>query len=373
VTAVMAREWARFVATARLWWFCLFLPIILPGLLLLIFIDQVPEGLSVAVVDLDRTAPSRQLVRVVDAAPGLSVNAQREDLSQAAELVRQGEVFGVIVVPRDFGRDLVRAEQPRVQLYYNRQTLTAGNLVLRDVRTAVATLAIGIGLSQGVLPAVLVDTHPLFNPGLEFGRFLALPLAVAVLHVLMVVVAIDVSGRELRTGSAAHWRDAAGGRATAALLGKLLPYLGWFFVLGLVVLAALMRLLGIEFRGSVALWGLGWLGLVVASFGLGTFLLGMLANLRLATSVASVVVSPAFAYSGMTFPTMAMEGFAAIWAQVLPLGHFLHLQAGQALIGAPVSAAGSNLLVLALFAFLPLLTLPRWRRWLSDPNAWGGT
>jgi len=219
----------------------------------------------------------------------------------------------------------------------------------------------------------LVDTHPLFNPGLEFGRFLALPLAVAVLHVLMVVVAIDVCGRELRSGSAAQWREAAGGRALAALLGKLLPYLGWFFAFGLVVLAALMRLLGIEFQGSLVLWALGWLGLVLACFGLGTFLMGLVGNLRIATSIASVLVSPAFAYSGMTFPIVAMEGFAAVWALALPLGHFLHLQAAQALLGAPASAVWPHLLVLVLFALLPLLTLTRWRRWLNDPSAWGGT
>jgi len=373
VIAVMAREWARFMATPRLWWFCLLLPIMLPGLLLWIFIEQVPDGLPVAVVDLDQTALSRQLLRSVDAAPGLAISAQRADLLQASALLRQGKVFAVMVVPHDFGRGVIRAEQPRVQLYYNRQTLTAGNLVLREVRTAVAAVAVGIGLAQGVLPAVLVETHPLFNPGLEFGRFLALPLAVAVLHVLMVVVAIDACGRELRSGSAGRWHAAASGRVASALLGKLLPYLAWFFVLGLVVLASLLRLLGIEFQGSFALWTLGWLALVLASFGLGTFLLGALGNLRLATSIASVLVSPAFAYSGMTFPTMAMEGFAAVWALILPLGHFLHLQAAQALLGAPPDAVWVHLLVLLSFAFLPLLTLPRWRRWLSDPDAWCGT
>lgn len=371
--AVMAREWARFAATPRLWWFCLFLPLLLPGLLLLIFIEQVPEGLPVAVVDLDQTELSRRLLQTMDATPGLKVSSAPADLNQAAKLVRRGQVYAVIVVPREFGRGTIRAEQPRVQLYYNRQTLTAGNLVLREVRTAVTTVAIGIGQSQGVLPAIVVETHALFNPGLEFGRFLALPLIVAVLHVLMVVVAIDVCGRELRAGSAGRWLDAAGGQAIPALLGKLMPYVLWFFVVGVAVLATLMRWLGIEFQGSLSLWALGWLGLVLASFGLGTWLLGLLGNLRLATSIASILVSPAFAYSGMTFPSMAMEGFAAFWARVLPLGHFLHLQAAQVLLEAPAVAAWPHLVTLMLFALLPLLVVPRWRRWLSDPNAWGRT
>ncbi|TVQ73243.1 MAG: ABC transporter permease [Chromatiaceae bacterium] len=371
MSRLLAREWARFAATPRLWWFTLLLPVMLPGLLLLIFIEQVPDQLPVAVVDQDQSAGSRQLVRALDGTPGLRIAAHLPDMNAAASRVRQGDVYAVIVVPRDFAREVIRAEQPRIQLYYNRQTLTAGNLVLREVRTAVTTTAIGIGMAQGALPAVLVESHALFNPGLEFGRFLALPLAVAVLHVLMVVLAIDVTGRELRDGSAGDWLDAAGGGMVTALLGKLLPYMVWFFVFGLLLLAVLLRLLGTEFKGSLIVWILGWLGLVLASFGLGAFLLGLLGNLRLATSVASVLVSPAFAYSGMTFPTAAMDGFAAFWAQALPLGYFLHLQSAQVLMAAPPAAALWHVFALLLFALLPVLTLRRWRRWFTDPDSWG--
>ncbi|MFN2329520.1 MAG: ABC transporter permease [Chromatocurvus sp.] len=371
MSRLLAREWARFATTPRLWWYTLLLPVILPGLLLLIFSEQAPDRLPVAAVDLDQSAGSRGLLRSLDSTPGLSIVASLPDLTAAVTRIRQGGVYAVLVVPRDYARAVIRGEQPRLQLYFNRQTLTAGNLVLREVRTAVTTAAIGMGMAQGVSPAVLVENHALFNPGLEFGRFLALPLAVAVLHVLMVVLAIDVAGRELRHGSAGAWLEAAGGGFLAALLGKLLPYMAWFFVFGLVILAALLRLLGIEFQGSLGVWLLGWLGLVLASFGLGAFLLGLFGNLRLATSVASVLVSPAFAYSGMTFPISAMNGFAALWAQTLPLGHFLHLQTAQVLMDAPPTSASGSLGALLLCSLLPLLTLRRWRRWFSEPASWG--
>lgn len=106
-------------------------------------------------------------------------------------------------------------------------------------------------------------------------RFLAIPLAVAVLHVLMVFLALDVTGRELRYGSAGEWMQAGGGRLIVTLIGKLLPYMLWFLIFGLLILAAMLRLLGIAFDGSVGVWALGWLGLVLASFGLGVFLLGL--------------------------------------------------------------------------------------------------
>lgn len=370
-TAVARREWRRFLATPRLWWLVLVLPLLLPGLLVAIFAERAPQQLPVAVLDYDDSDVSRQLQRALAATPGLAPQQHRPDLALAGAAVRRGEVYAVIAIPPGFGRAVLRAEQPRVQLYFNRQTTTAGNIVLRDVRTAVGTLGVGIGLAQGVLPAVLVETHPLYNPGLDFARFLALPLAVAVLHVLMVVVAIDVTGRELREHTAGHWLAAAGGRTAPALLGKLLPYALWFVVYGPAILWLLVRLLGLELRGSLGLWMLGWTALVAACFGLGVFLVGMLGNLRMATSVASVLISPAFAYSGMTFPAVAMAGFAAFWSFALPLGHFLNLQAGQLALAAPADSALVHVFWLSLFALLPLACAGRWKRLLRDPCAWG--
>lgn len=91
----------------------------------------------------------------------------------------------------------------------------------------------------------------------------------------MVFLALDVTGRELRYGSAGEWMQAGGGRLIVTLIGKLLPYMLWFLIFGLLILAAMLRLLGIAFDGSVGVWALGWLGLVLASFGLGVFLLGL--------------------------------------------------------------------------------------------------
>ena len=371
LSAVARREWRRFSATPRLWWLVVVLPLLLPGLLVAIFAERAPQQLPVAVLDYDGSLVSREFHRALGATPGLAPQHHTPDLTLAGGAVRRGEVYAVIAIPPGFGRAVLRAEQPRVQLYFNRQTTTAGNIVLRDVRTAVGTLGVGIGLAQGVLPAVLVETHPLYNPGLDFARFLALPLAVAVLHVLLVVVAIDVTGRELRERSAGHWLAVADGRTSAALFGKLLPYAVWFTLYGPLILWLLVRLLGLALRGSLGLWMLGWTALVAACFGLGVFLVGVIGNLRMATSVASVLISPAFAYSGMTFPAVAMAGFAAFWSFALPLGHFLNLQAGQLALGAPADAALPHVLWLAVFALLPLTCAGRWRRLLRDPAAWG--
>jgi len=369
--AVLTRELNRFANTPRLWFLVVLAPVLLPGLLVAMFVERVPTELPVAVLDYDNSHLSRQIIRALDATPGVSVQGFPADLQAAGSAVRRGEVFAVVALPPDLQREVLRGEAPRLQLYYNRQMLTAGNVIMREVRTAIATVGAGIGVAQGVFPPVRTENHPLFNHGLDFARFLALPLIVTLLHILVVIVTIDVTGRELREGTAGEWLRVAKGRLWSALLAKLLPYFVWFALAGMALLAFATHSLGLEVRGHAGLWLGGWVVLTAACMGLGLFLGGLFGNLRMATSVASVVISPAFAYSGMTFPGEAMEGFASLWSNLLPLGHYLKLQTGQLAMGSSTAASLPHLLWLLPFVLLPLLTARRWRRLLTEPALWG--
>lgn len=371
MSSVLSRELKRFANTPRLWFLVVIAPFVLPGLLIALFVERAPTELPVAVVDFDQTQLSRQIIRALDATPGIRVQACPADLQAAGSQVRRGEVFAVVALPPDLHRDVLRGEAPRVQLYYNRQMLTAGNVIMREVRTAIGTVGAGIGLAQGVFPPVRTENHPLFNPGLDFARFLALPLIVTLLHIVVVIVAIDVTGRELREGSAGDWLRAADGAIWRALLAKLAPYFFWFALAGMGLLAFSAHVLGLEVRGHAGLWLGGWVVLTAACMGFGLFLAGAFGNLRMATSVASVVISPAFAYSGMTFPAEAMTGFASVWAHLLPLGHYLNLQTGQLAMGSSIASSLPHLLWLLPFVFLPLLVVKRWRRLLNEPSLRG--
>jgi ABC-2 type transport system permease protein len=98
----------------------------------------------------------------------------------------------------------------------------------------------------------------------------------------------------------------------------------------------------------------------------------LFANLRFATSVAAFLASPAFAYAGITFPTMGMPAFARLWGNLLPLTHYLRLLVDQSMKGAPASVSWPSVLALLGFAVAPLLLAwPRLRRVASDPSFWG--
>lgn len=368
--AVWHREWQRFVATPRLWVLVALAPLLLSFLVLWIFSQRTPLGLPVLLADHDQTVTSRTLARQLQATPTLELRST-PDLLAAASRVRRGEAYGVIVIPADFERELMRGEAPVVSFYHNRQMLTASNMMVRDVRTVVGTVSAALGVERGIAPAVLMDVHPAFNPGVDYARFLALPLIVAILHIAMVAVAVDVTGRELREGTASGWLASADGRVMVALAGKLLPYALWFALFGMAFLALSMRWLGISFVGNGGLWAAGWVALVCACLGMGALLVLVTGNLRLATSIASLLVSPAFAFAGLTFPINYMPAFAKFWAQLLPLTHGLAVHVQQSAMAAPVAATLGHLVVLAPFALLPFVAPRRWRQLMTDPAYWG--
>src|SRR5690625_100978 len=369
--AVVRREWRRLLNTPRLWVLAVAAPLLLIILLLAIFAQPAARNLPLAVVNMDDSSLSRQIERALDAAPALDVVSAAKGMDAAAASLRRGEVYALGVIPRDLQRDLARGESPRVQLFYNSQTMTAGNMVLAAVRQTLATVSAGAGIRLGVMPQLTPELHAAFNPGLDYGRFLLMALVLTLLHIVSVVLAIDVIGRELLEGTAADWLGTAGDRFWPALAGKLLPWMAGLALYGGLLLLGCMRWLGLAAEGSAGLWMLAWALLLAASFGLGLVLVAATLNLRLSTSAASVLVSPAFAYSGVTFPLLAMPGFASLWSLLLPLHHGLVLQTHHLLMGAPLKAGIWHFAALIAFALLPLPLLPRLGRACRNPARWG--
>ncbi|NEK55584.1 ABC transporter permease, partial [Rhizobium leguminosarum] len=155
------------------------LPLLLMGLLAAVFSAGLATRLPIAVLDQDGTDLSRQIIRMVDASQDTSVALAVSDLAEGRQLILSGEVHGLLMLPRNLERDVFSGRRPEVVFFYNSQTMTTGNLVLRGVNAAVPTVAAGIRLSlrtaqgepvdaaQAALAPVPVQVNPLFNPTLN--------------------------------------------------------------------------------------------------------------------------------------------------------------------------------------------------------------
>jgi ABC-2 type transport system permease protein len=219
---------------------------------------------------------------------------------------------------------------------------------------------------------VRADIHTLFNPQLNYSSYIFVALFPTLLHVFVLLAAVNSVGSELREGTAGEWMDAAKGSVWRAVAGKLLPSTLAFLAVAAGVMAVLFSVMGVPMRGSLPLMLLGTLLFVLAYQAIGVLLVAFSANLRFATSIAAFLASPAFAYAGITFPTAGMPAFARFWGALLPLTHYLKLLVDQAMKGAPASVSAPSLLALLLFVVAaPLLAWPRLRRVVGDARYWG--
>jgi ABC-2 type transport system permease protein len=379
------REAARLFSSRYALVLLVLLPLAGFALVAAIFWNRLPSDLPVAVVDADRSILSRRLVRMLDATKTMRVTGPFATPGTALDEVLSGRAYAVVSIPEHLERDVKRGEAPRVLLHVDAIRMVPASILKRDAKAVVGTLSAGIEVQArralGEPPDVAAARFEpvrsmrgaLFNPGLDYLAFLAPALVPTLLSIFVLVGAVNALGSELRDGTAGSWLG-AGGSATRAVIGTLLPQAAWFAALGLAATAVLFRLLGVPLRGSAGLVALGTVLLVLAYQAAGLLLVAATGNLRLASSGAAFYGGPAFAFTGVTFPTFGMPLAAKAWGTILPVTHYIDLLVSQAMRGAPPATALAPLLALAGFVVvLPLLALWRMGRLMRDPATWGRT
>lgn len=339
--AACASEW-RYLRGHR--WdlaFVTVVPVVMLVLLAWMFSAGAMRGLPIAVVDLDHSADSRQLLRMIDASPGVTISTQPLELEAAFAQIRTLEVFAVVAVPRDFSRRLHRGEALPLTLYYNASYMTPGQSAMRDVSDAVSAFnarALLEVVAQRSGPATLrpppvsVQADILHNRGRSYALFL-LPVVAAAVLLLVSALAMTVAlGREVRDGRLSAW---LGQRPFVAIVGKLLPYVLWFSALGMLMLLWVAYAHGRGIAGSMLMLLSGQLLMHLCTAALALLFVGVTRDMATSLSVVSLFVGTSLAFSGATFPVIDAPLFTRVWSMLLPLTAYLKLQMQQLLTGSP--------------------------------------
>jgi ABC-2 type transport system permease protein len=323
-----------------------------------VFSHPVIRGLGVTVVDEDRSDASRALVEYVAASPSLHIVDQAGTLSTAAQDIRSGKAISAVYIPPNFERDLKAARRPQVVGFYNQQFLTASGIAssgLSDTLSAAAAVAAPAKRSAPApasIGTLAGETIALVNPQKNYAQFLLRALLPTIIHVVITLAAGYSVGSEFRRRDARAWLESAGGDPVAALVGKLAPLFGIFFLMMLAEALFLEGVLQIPFRGDLPLLVIAASLLIVAHLSLGAFFQLLAGDLATGLGLTGLFVSPAFGYAGVGFPTVGMNMFAQAWSAILPLRWYMAVLLGQAARGLPVSESAGPFAALAGLAVL---------------------
>lgn len=332
-----------------------------------------PTDLPAGVVDLDNTATSRNIIRNLDAFQHIDITAHYSSVTEAREAMQRGEIYSFYYIPEGTTEKALSGRQPKVSFYINYSYLIAGSLLYKDQRTMseLASGAVGQAtlLAKGAteeqamafLQPIVIDTHALNNPWLNYSVYLCNTLFPGILMLLIFLTTIYTLGTELKEKTANEWMQLADNSIVTALCGKLAPQTIVFFLIAVFYNVYLYGYLHYPCNSGILPMLLAGLLLVVSSQAFGIFLFGLFGNFRLALSAASLWGVISFSISGFTYPVMAMHSTLQAISVLFPLRHYFLIYVNLALNGYPAIYAWQPIISLLAFCILPFFVLKKLR------------
>lgn len=333
-----------------------------------------PTELPAGIVDEDDTNISRIIVRTLDAMQETDIKNKYSSFSDARKAMQRGEIYAFFYIPDGTTEEAIANRQPKISFYTNEAYLVPGSLLMKDLRMAseLSGLALtrenlyGHGATEdramGVIQPIVLETHPLNNPELDYSVYLNNILVPGILILLIMLSTAYTIGLEWKQGTQKRLYAMAGNSPSVALLGKLLPQT---FVFSLMfVFYDIYFYKFMEFPCNSGIGPMIILGLltVFASQGFGVFFFGVFSGkMRLSMCLCSLWGILSFSLAGFTYPVLAMSPVLAGASWLFPLRQYYLIYVNQALNGYPISYVWPSVLVLVCFALLPMAIMWKYR------------
>ena len=338
---------------------------------LTLFSEGQPNKMPIAVVDLDNSSISRQIVRNMDATQKASVIMKLNSHKEAREEMQRGNIYGFVEIKRDFEKEALTNHRPSIQLYMNDAYLIAGSLLGKDLMY-MSSLVSGAmqreilrkkGVEEyrimGILQPIAIETHLIGNPHAHYGVYLLNVLLPGVLQLMIMLMTIFAIGVEFKERTSARWLENANNSFFAALTGKLIPYTILFFIMGLISNLLMYRFMQFPLHSHIGWMFLNTFLFVIAYQAIGILIIGLLPVLRDGVTIVSFYGLFGFTFAGFTFPIEQMPAVIQIFSQIYPIRHYFNIYVNQALNGLDPRYSMLSYVALLSFCILPFFVYNR--------------
>lgn len=327
------------------------------------------RNVTTAIVDLDNTQQSRELLSRFTSSPYFNVNYRLDNAKQAREIIDRGNATIAIEIDSGFGQKLEKGQTAPIQVIVDATNSNTALIASAYVSQVALQFAQGAQLDRiyriaprlaEQLPSVRLEQRPWYNPDLS-SRWFFVPGVIGSLTTLLVITLTSfavVREREIGTLEQIMVTPI---RPFEFILGKTLP----FFLIGMFD-AILIGLVGtfwfqIPFRGHVSVLLLGAILFIVSMLGVALLISTVSSTQQQAMVTSFFVIMPTITFSGFGFPISSMPHWMQTLSYAIPLRHFLIILRGTYLKGvgidvlwpemAAMAAIGFGVLILAISRF----------------------
>jgi len=323
------------------------------------------EKVQIAVQDNDHSDLSRKIIRNIEAAPKLEIIKFLNSEDNIDHIFTENpDVKGFYVIPKNFQKNIFLGKQEKLIVYTNSSNIIYGNLLYKEAATFINTISAGINLNSFKLKGIphekavkmimpiKVISRPLFNPYYNYLYYLVPGLTTVLLQMIVFFLAARSINSEYTNNTMNKLTDLTRGSIFKIVMGKLLTYTTLGMMVAILIFAVVHPLLGIPMGKNT----ISFLGVVLV-FIMTNAMLGMMFSAifkdeNIAMDMSFVYNSPAFVFSGFTFPILAMPSFDKWYAQIIPYTHFLKAFTKGIEMNTPLSFLNRHVISLLLFFLL---------------------
>lgn len=356
----------------------LFTMIVAPVLCIVFFTtlmsDGLPTKLPAGLVDEDDTHVTHIVTRILGSMEETDLVTRYPSFTEARHAMQRGEIYGFFYIPQGLTEDAIANRQPRLSFYTNETYFVPGTLLMKDLRYAceLSGLALtrenlyGKGLTEqqamGILQAIVIETHPLNNPYLDYSVYLNNIILPGILILLIMLSTTYTIGLEWKRNTQRELYTLSGYSPTVALAGKLLPQTLLFSLMFAFYDVYFYKFLMFPCNSGIGTMMLLGVATVLAAQAFGVFLFGaFIGQMRLSMCLCSLWGILSFSLAGFTFPVSGMSSFLQGLSWLFPLRHYYLIYVNQALDGYPVLYVWKSVVALIAFILLPCTVLWRYR------------
>ena len=345
---------------------------VLPVMQLLLFgyaINTDVRNIPMVVYDQDHTAASRDLARSLEATGFYDVRGAVRNYAEIEDALRSSTAKVALVIPSRYASQVATGHAAQVQLIVDGSdpqtvasaTNTAASLVAAR-STELMVRRLGPVGAAGDGPPISLEPSTWYNPDLRTAVFIVPGLVGVILTMTMVMLTAMAIVRERERGTLEQL-IVSPIKNVELVVGKILPYIAIGYVQVTLILVAGRLIFDVPIVGSVLLlYALAFV-FIAANLALGLFFSTVATTQQQAMQMSFFFLLPNILLSGFMFPYDAMPRPAQMFAEALPLTHFLRIVRGITLKGATFPDLAGELVWLAgILGALVLFASLRFRK-----------
>lgn len=322
----------------------LVIALLMPIIFVLLFgyaVNTDVERIDMAILDMDKTYQSRELINKFEATRYFTPTDYLNNTGQIRKSIMDNSVDVALIIPSGFGEKVEKGEKATTQLVINGVDPTIARTALQSSvmlsRTYVFELieSSGFNLSEN-MERLDVRTKVWFNPDLESSKFIVPALIGLVMQNITVILTSFSLVREKEHGTI-ELLIVTPIRSVELIIGKMAPYV----IIGTIdfLLALFLGTWWFEVpvQGSLPLLIVLGILFVMCALAIGMLISSIADNQAQAMQMALLFLLPSVILSGFMFPREAMPLPIYTAGYVLPVTYFINILRDIILKGADFS------------------------------------